>query len=116
MSLEEKLVSDYRKLFWVKNYVKTITATTLVSTGIGLIVTANNAFGHHETGAEVELISGASCFILALVITFVLDRWSARKNKEMIKDIDNYIDERAEEIAEELVLKHLNEIANSKED
>ena len=115
MNLEERLVSNYRRFFWIKNYVKTITATTLVSTGIGLIVTANNSFGHHETGAEVELISGVLCIALALIITFILDKWTARKNKEMINDIDNYIDDRAEEIAEELVLKHLNEIAEKEE-
>ena len=54
MSLQEKIVRKYRNLFWIKNYVKTISATTLISTGIGLLVTGNITFGHNQKGGEVE--------------------------------------------------------------
>ena len=104
MNLEEQLVKNYRKVFWIKNYVKTITATTLVSSGIGLIITGNVTYGHHQLGGEVELIMGAVCIILALIITYVFDKWAAQKNKKMINDIDDYIEKKAIEIAEEKIL------------
>jgi len=108
--LEEILVEKYRSVFWVKNYVKTVTASTLIASGIGLMTTGELTRMQNQGWSEAEIILGISCIIMALIITFILDYWSAKKDKEMIEDIDEYIDKKAEEIAENLVLKHLNEI------
>ena len=115
MNLESKLVKKYMMVFWVKNYIKTMTATTLVSSGVGLLITGELTRFHNHGWSNAEIILGIVCVVLAIIVTYVLDYWSARKDREIINDIDTYIDERAEEIAEELVLKHLNEIAEKEE-
>ena len=110
MTLMEIMITKYKKVFWVKNYGKTVTASTLIASGIGLLVTGELTRMHNRGWSDAEIILGVTCVALAFIITFLLDIWAGKKEKEMIEDIDNYIDERAEEIAEKLVLKHLEEI------
>ena len=39
-TLSEKLeAAGYHKLFWIKNYFKTVLTSTLISSGVGLIIT-----------------------------------------------------------------------------
>lgn len=113
--LTEIVIPKYKRVFWAKNYIKTITATTLVSSGIGLIITGELTRMQNRGWSDAEIILGITAVLLALIIVFILDTWAAKKDKQMIQDIDDYIDKRAEEIAEELVMKHLNEIGKEVE-
>ena len=114
--LKQKIVSEYKHVFWVKNYVKTITATTLVSSGVGLLLTGELTRMQNHGWSDAELILGCCCIVLALIITFVLDIWAGRKDKDMIGDIEEYIDERAEHIAEQKVLYYLDKIAGENDE
>ena len=106
--LLERLNLD--KVFWVKNYIKTVTASTLVGTGIGLIVTGELTRMHKHGWSDAELILGGALVVMAFLITFVLDFWTKKQEEKTINNIEDYIDERAEEIAEERVLFYLNQI------
>ena len=62
--------------------------------------------------SHIELQLGIICLVIAIIIIIIIDKWAEKKKKEELDIIDKEIDERAEKIAEELVLKHLEEIEN----
>ena len=109
---KEKLTEliPYRKTVWVKNFAKTVTTTTLVSSGIGFLITGLNNSMNNSGFKYIELQIGVLCLIIAIIIVIILDRWAEKKKKEELDIIDEEINTRAEKIAEELVLKHLKEI------
>jgi len=106
--LTEKI--PYRKTIWIKNFAKTVTTTTLVSSGIGLIITGLNTRMTNRGFSDVELQLGVLSIIIEIIIVIIIDKWAEKKKKEELETIDKTINEKAEEIAEELVLKHLNEL------
>lgn len=106
--LTEKI--PYRKTVWIKNFAKTVTTTTLISSGVGLIITGITNRMQSNGFSNVELQMGIISIIVALIIVTIIDKWAEIKKKEELDKIDKEIDERAEEIAEKLVLTHLKEI------
>lgn len=66
--------------------------------------------------SNVELQIGIISVVLALIIILIIDKWAENKKKEELEAIDKAIDERAEEIAEKLVLNHLKEIEETNTD
>ena len=103
-------IIPWRKTFWVKNYAKTITTTTLVSSGIGLLITGLNTRMTDRGFSDVELQLGVISIILALLITLLIDKWAESRKKEELELIDKAIDDRARQIAEEKVLEYLDKI------
>jgi uncharacterized protein YacL len=103
-------IIPWRKTFWVKNYAKTITTTTLVSSGIGLLITGLSTRMSNRGFSDVELQVGTISIILAILITLIIDKWAEKKKKEELTLIDKTIDDRARKIAEEKVLEYLDEI------
>ena len=103
-------IIPWRKTFWVKNYAKTITATTLVSSGIGLVITGLSTRMTNKGFSDVELQLGVISIVLAIIITLLIDKWAEIKKKEELELIDKTIDDKAREIAEEKVLEYLEKI------
>lgn len=103
-------IIPWRKTFWVKNYAKTITTTTLVSSGIGLIITGLSTRMTNKGFSDVELQLGVISIALAIVITLIIDKWAETRKKEELELIDKTIDDRAKQIAEEKVLEYLEKI------
>ena len=110
MNLTDLITQKYKKTFWIKNYVKTVTASTLIASGVGLIITGELTRMQTQGWSDAELILGISCVFLALLVTFILDYYAAQKDKEMIKDITEYIDERAEEIAKNKIVEAMEKM------
>lgn len=110
MKLTDLIIQKYKKTFWIKNYVKTVTASTLIASGVGLIITGELTRMQSRGWSDAELILGISCVVLALIVTFILDLYAAKKDKQMLNDINNYIDERAEEIAQDKILKAMKKL------
>ena len=81
------------KVFWVKNYFKTVTASTLVGSGIGLIVTGELTRMRHQGWSDAELILGGACVVLAFLVTFVLDIWTKKQDEQIINNIEDYIED-----------------------
>ena len=103
-------IIPWRKTFWVKNYAKTITTTTLVSSGIGLLITGLSTRMTNKGFSDVELQLGVISIVLAIIITLIIDKWVEIRKKEELELIDKTIDDRARQIAEEKVLEYLNKI------
>ena len=103
-------IIPWRKTFWVKNYAKTITTTTLVSSGIGLLITGLSTRMTNKGFSDVELQLGVISIVLAIMITLIIDKWVEIRKKEELELIDKTIDDRARQIAEEKVLEYLNKI------
>ena len=108
-------IIPYKKTVWIKNFAKTVTTTTLISSGVGLIITGLSNRMTSKGYSNVELQVGVISIIIALIIVTIIDKWAEIKKKEELEAIDKEIDERAEEIAEDLVLKHLKEIEQNNE-
>ena len=106
----------YRKTVWIKNFAKTVTTTTLISSGIGLIITGLSNRMTSKGINNVELQIGIISLITAIIIITIIDKWAEKKKKEELEIIDKAIDERAEEIAEKLVMNHLKEIEENTRD
>ena len=115
-TLAEKLDEKYSTSWWVQNYVKTVTASTLVASGVGLVITGELGRMHSRGWSDAEIILGVTCVVLALIVTFALDLWAKKKDKEMITTIEEHIEERAEQIAEKKVLYYLNKIEKKQDD
>ena len=103
-------IIPWRKTFWVKNYAKTITTTTLVSSGIGLLITGLSTRMTNKGFSDVELQLGVISIVLAIIITLIIDKWVEIRKKEELELIDKTIDDRARQIAEEKVLEYSNKI------
>ena len=88
-------IIPWRKTFWVKNYAKTITTTTLVSSGIGLVITGLSTRMSNRGFSDVELQLGVISIVLAIIITLIIDKWAEKKKKEELNFIDKTIDDRA---------------------
>lgn len=108
--LTEKI--PYRKTIWIKNFAKTVTTTTLVSSGIGLIITGLNTRMTNRGFSDVELQLGVLSIIIAIIIVLIIDRWAEQKKKEELETIDKTINEKAEEIAKEKIIEYMEKIEN----
>lgn len=113
-TLSEKLgQAGYHKTFWIKNYLKTVLTSTLISSGIGLIITAELTRMQNLGWSHTELQMGVLCLILAALSTLIIDKYLSQKEKEKEMIIQEHIDERAQEIAEEKILEAMEKLDKS---
>ena len=113
IKMTTKLLSEkipYRKTVWVTGFLKTTLSSSLIATGIVL-------FSHGITGHpffnmwdEISIIVGACMILLAIMIVIIIDKWKDQKKKEELETINQHIDERAIEIAEEKILEAMGNI------
>lgn len=102
----------WRKTVWTYGFVKTSLSGALISTGVVLIF---NGITNHPlfTGFnEIAIVSGILAIIFAIVIIISIDVYKEKTKKEELEAIDNQIDRKAREIAEEKVLECLSKIEN----
>ena len=84
---KEKLsdLIPYRRTVWVKNFAKTVTTTTLVSSGIGFLITGLNNSMTNNGFKYVEVQIGVICLIVAIIISMCF------KNNYIYKNLPNPI-------------------------
>ncbi len=91
-------------------FLKTTISASLISTGILFLftgITNHPLFqGWHETSIAV----GALMIILAIAVVVIIDNWKDKKKKEELEIINEHIDERAMEIAEEKILEAMKNL------
>lgn len=107
-SLTEKI--PYRRTVWVTGFLKTAISSSLISTGVVLIF---NGITEHPlfTGFnEIAIISGFIALIIAILVIVIIDNWKDQKKKEELETINEHIDERAIEIAEEKILEAMKNL------
>ena len=110
-TLSEKLEqAGYHKLFWIKNYFKTVLTSTLISSGVGLIITGELTQMKNRGWSLTELQLGVLCIVAAAIGTYIIDKYLSKKEKEKEAIIEEHINEKAEEIAEHKILSAMEKL------
>lgn len=104
-------IIPYRRTIWTFGFIKTTLSSALISTGVVLIFNGITNHPLFRGFNEIAIITGLIAVILAIIIIVSIDRFKEKTKKEELEAIDKQIDDRAEEIANELIVKHLEERA-----
>lgn len=107
-TLTEKI--PYRRTVWVTGFLKTTISSSLIATGVLFLFTGITNHPLFQGWHEISIIIGALMILLAIIIVVIIDRWKETKKKEELETINNHIDERAIEIAEEKILEAMAKI------
>ncbi len=107
-NLSEKI--PYRRTVWVTGFLKTTISSSLIATGILFLFTGITNHPLFNGWHEISIIVGAIMIILAVGIVILIDQWKDQKKKEELEIINEHIDERAMEIAEEKILEAMKNL------
>ena len=103
----------YRRTIWIFGFAKTISSTTLITLGIGLLIDGITNHLRWRGYNQTELIVGILTLIIGVIIVIIIDTWKDKKKKEELEIIDKTIDQKAEEIAEKKILEAMKNIEQS---
>lgn len=106
-SLTERI--PYRKVIWVFGFAKTVSSTTLITLGIGLLLDGISNHLRWRGYNQVELVIGILALIIGVIIIILIDLWKTRQKKEELETIEK----RAEEIAEKKILEAMENLENN---
>ena len=109
--LHEKI--PYRKTVWVTGFLKTTITNSLIATGVVLLFNGITEHPLFNEWNEIAIIVGALMILLAIIIVVAIDQWKDQKKKEELETINEHIDERAIEIAEEKILEAMKNLEKS---
>ena len=107
-NLTEKI--PYRRTVWVTGFLKTTIATSLISTGVVLLFNGITEHPLFKGFSETAIIVGLLMISLAIIVVVIIDLWKDKKKKEELETINNHIDERAMDIAEEKILEAMENL------
>ena len=105
----------YRRTIWTFGFVKTSLSGALFSTGVVLIFNGITNHPWFQGFNEIAIVTGLVALVCAIVVIASIDKWKEHQKKNELETIDKHIDERAEEIAEKLLLKKLEELGHLKD-
>ena len=103
-------IIPWRRTIWTYGFVKTTLSGSLISTGVVLIFNGVTQHPLFEGFNEVAIFSGFIAIMLAILVIAGIDRYKEKTKREELEAIDEQIDIRAREIAEEKVLEYLDKI------
>lgn len=109
--LTEKI--PYRRTVWVTGFIKTTLSSSLIATGVVLLFNGITEHPLFNRWNEISIIIGAFMILLAILIVILIDHWKDQKKKEELETINEHIDERAIEIAEEKILEAMKNLEKS---
>ena len=101
-------IIPWRRTIWTYGFVKTTLSGSLISTGVVLIFNGVTEHPLFDGFNEVAIICGFIAIILAIAVITSIDRYKEKTKRAELEAIDQQIDERAREIAEEKVLEYLD--------
>ena len=107
-TLTEKI--PYRRTVWVTGFLKTTLSSSLIATGVLFLFTGITNHPLFQGWHEISIIVGALMILLAIGIIMIIDNWKDQKKKEELETINEHIDERAIEIAEEKILEAMEKL------
>lgn len=96
----------YKKTIWVFGFAKTVSSTTLITLGIGLLLDGISNHLRWRGYNQVELMCGVIALIIGVIIIILIDLWKTKRKKEELESIEK----RAEEIAEEKILEAMEKL------
>lgn len=91
-------------------FLKTALSSSLISTGVVLIFNGITEHPLFRGFNEIAIISGFIALIIAILVIVIIDNWKDQKKKEELETINEHIDERAIEIAEEKILEAMKNL------
>lgn len=100
----------YRRTVWISGFLKTTISSALISTGVVLIFNSLTNHPLFEGFYEIGLVVGMAAILLAIMIIVSIDRYKENRKREELETIEDYIDRKAEEIANMKVLKNLEKL------
>ena len=83
----------YRRTVWITGFLKTTVSSAMITTGV-----------------EIGIVLGSASIIMACIYIAMIDRWKESRKKEELDTIEDYINQKAEEIANMKVLRKLEEL------
>ena len=101
-------IIPWRRTIWTYGFVKTTLSGALISTGVVLIFNGITNHPLFDGINEIVIITGFIAIILAIAVITSIDRYKEKTKRAELEAIDQQIDERAREIAEEKVLEYLD--------
>ena len=107
-NLLEKI--PYRRTVWVTGFLKTTISTSLISTGVVLLFNGITEHPLFNQWNETAIVIGTLMILLAIISVVLIDQWKDQKKKEELQIINEHIDERAIEIAEEKILEAMGNL------
>lgn len=107
-TLPEKI--PYRRTVWVTGFLKTTLSSSLIATGVLFLFTGITNHPLFQGWHEISIIVGALMILLAIAIVILIDNWKDQKKKEELETINEHIEERAMEIAEEKILEAMKNL------
>lgn len=118
MQMTEKLINKipYKRTIWTFGFVKTSLSGALFSTGVVLIFNGITNHPWFKGFNEIAIVCGLVALACAIIVIASIDKWKEHQKKNELETIDKHIDERAEEIAEKLLLQKLEELGHLQDD
>ena len=107
-TLIEKI--PYRRTVWVTGFLKTTLSSSLIATGVLFLFTGITNHPLLRGWHEISIFVGALMILLAIIIVVMIDKWKDQKKKEELETINEHIEERAIQIAEEKILEAMKNI------
>lgn len=96
----------YRRTVWITGFLKTTISGALISTGVVLLFNSITNHPLFEGWNEIGIVIGSICILLAIAVTTLIDLYKEAAKKEELQEIDK----RAEEIAEEKILRAMEKL------
>ena len=91
-------------------FLKTTLSSSLIATGVVLLFNGITNHPMFYGWNEISIITGILMIFLAIIIVVVIDNWKDQNKKEELEIINEHIDERAIEIAEEKILEAMKNL------
>ena len=104
---------NYKSTIWTFGFLKTTISSALISTGVVLLFNGITQHPLFKGFNEIAIVVGLLAIMIAVCVIISIDRFKEKRKKQELEIIDKQIDERAEEIANELIIKHLEERAGN---
>lgn len=103
-------VIPYRRTVWITGFLKTTVSSAMITTGVVLLFNSITEHPYFKEWNEIGIILGSLSIVIACIYIAMIDRWKEGKKKEELDTIEDYINQKAEEIANMKVLKKLEEL------
>ena len=103
-------IIPYRRTVWITGFLKTTVSSAMITTGVVILFNSITEHPYFMEWDEIGIVLGITSITIACVYIAMIDRWKERRKKEELDTIEDYINLKAEEIANMKVLRKLEEL------
>ena len=103
-------IIPYRRTVWITGFLKTTVSSAMITTGVVILFNSITEHPYFMEWDEIGIVLGITSITIACIYIAMIDRWKERRKKEELDTIEDYINLKAEEIANMKVLRKLEEL------